>query len=90
MMLQNFVDVIRNPKNTPKVAIFELGKLCTVTKTFSDLIAAQQTWLGLEAYTPVSYRKERNKGASASPQPAITYTKLSIETIEQGVKYVQS
>ena len=43
MMLQNFANVIRNPKNTPKVAIFELGKLCTVTKTFSDLIAAQQT-----------------------------------------------
>ena len=29
-------------------------------------------------------------GSKTIPQPAFTYSKLTIETLEQGVKYVQS
>ena len=57
-MLQNFADVISSPENTPKVAIFEIYNLYTATKTISDLIAAQKTWLGWKGYTSVSCRKE--------------------------------
>ena len=42
----------------------------------------QQTWL---------YRTLKViKGKSLLTQPAITCSKLTIETVEQGVKYVQS
>ena len=35
-------------------------------------------------------RKTKETNESIYTQPAITYSKLTIETLEQGVKYVQS
>ena len=56
--------LIETHQNIPQMAIFDLDNICAAIKTFSDLIATQQTWHGWKAYTPVSCRKERIKKAS--------------------------
>ena len=59
-----FADIIGNPKKKPRRGHFWTW-LCTETKTFSDLIASQRTWLWWKAYAPLTCRKERNKGTGA-------------------------
>ena len=43
-----------------------------------------------ETYLPKTINKSKNTIKQGPTQPAIACSKLTIETLEQGVKYVQS